>query len=162
MQTSACSRNRPRWLGLSVIALLVMVFPLSSFAALGGDASSVEADRAKMQASLQTRETDSFTVHEIHSPSGTIVREYVSRSGQVFGVSWMGPFMPDMRQLLGTYFQQYVAEAKTAAGTSRGRKPFHIAQPNLVLQNSGHMRFYSGKAYDPALLPQGVTANDVR
>lgn len=162
MQNSTRTANRSRFLSLSKVLLLAVGLTSSAFASLGGDASSVEADRAKMQASLQTTKTDSFTVHEVHTPARTVIREYVSPGGRVFGVSWTGPFIPDMQQILGDHFQQYVSAAKAASSPGSGRRPLHIEQPNFVLHNSGHMRFYSGKAYDPSLLPQGVTANDVR
>ena len=78
---------------------------LPAFAELGGDASSVQADQAYMQASLRTTTAQAYTVHEIQAPTGIIVREYVSpTSGKVFGVAWQGPWPPDMRQILGNYF----------------------------------------------------------
>jgi hypothetical protein len=143
-------------------ATLVLGLSLPSLAALGGDADSVEADRAHMNATLTTTKTDAYTMHEISHPNGTLIREYVSPSGRVFGVAWHGSFIPDMRQLLGTYFQQYEAAAKAARAARRGRGPLNIQQPNLVFQNGGHMRAFSGRAYDPGLLPQGVSANDIR
>jgi len=78
-----------------------------AFAALGEPASSVQADQAHMQGTLRTTQTQAYTIHEIRAATGTIVREYVSSSGRVFAVAWQGPWPPDMRQILGSYFEQY-------------------------------------------------------
>jgi hypothetical protein len=115
-----------------------------------------------MKASTHATEAANYTVHEIKSPTGTVVREYVSRSGQVFGISWNGPFIPDMHQVLGDYFAEYSSAARAQRESRPSRQPLYIQQPGLVLQSVGHMRAYAGKAYDPALLPSGVDANDIR
>jgi Protein of unknown function (DUF2844) len=144
------------------IALLMLALPLPVLAALGGDVASVQEDQAQMKGTLKTTEGMTYTVHEIKTGTGTLVREYVSRAGEVFGVSWQGPFIPDMQQLLGSYFDAYASAAQTQRTAHRGRTPLNIQQPGLVVESNGHMRSYSGRAYDPGKLPQGVSANDIR
>jgi len=131
-------------------------------AALGGDASSVETDRAKMKAEVSVTQSDAYAVHEIKAPTRMVVREYVSGDGRVFGVAWQGPFMPDMKQILGTYFQQYSAAAREVRAGRPGRRPLDIQQPGLVVESSGHMHSYSGRAYDPGLVPSGVMPDAIR
>ena len=143
-------------------ALLVFGFSLPALAALGGNMDSVEADRAHMQAEITVTQADAYATHEIKAPSGTVVREYVSTDGRVFGVAWHGPFVPDMKQILGAYFQQYSAAVQTAKAGHPGRRPLNIQQPGLVVQTSGHLRAYSGRAYDPSLVPQGVSTDAIR
>lgn len=149
---------------LSFIAtsLLVLVFSFPAFAVLGGDESSIATDTAQMKATVRVTQSQRYTAHELKAESGTFVREYLSPEGRVFGVAWQGPFIPDMEQLLGTYLQQYSAGVKAHHAAGAGRRPLNIQQPDLVLHTSGHMRSYSGIAYDPRLLPQGVTASDIR
>jgi hypothetical protein len=77
----------------------------------------------------------------------------------VFGVAWQGPSMPDLRQLLGVYFDQYV---EAAAARRTRRAPVLVELPGLVVHSSGHMRAFSGKAYLPQGLPQGVTAEEIQ
>lgn len=151
-------------LKLASVIFLTLALALPAFATLGGDELSVEADRTQMKAIATTQVTkaDGYSVHEIKAPSGTVVREYVSSEGRVFGVAWSGPFIPNMQQLLGSYFQQYSAGVKAHHEAARGRQPLSIQQPGLVVVNTGHMRSFHGRAYDPGLLPQGVTANAVR
>jgi hypothetical protein len=38
---------------------------------------------------------------------GALIREYVSFAGRVFGVSWKGPSLPDLPQLLGSNFAEF-------------------------------------------------------
>lgn len=148
---------------LSVFALLalLMAVPGHLFAALGGDAVSVQADQAHLQASLRTIPGEAYTVHELHAPTGVVVREYVS-SGKVFGVAWEGPWPPDMHQLLGAYFDQYGQAMQSAGGGRMGRRPIQIELPGLVVHLAGHPRSFTGQAYVPGMLPQGVAAGEIR
>src|SRR5215470_10390773 len=144
---------------LGAIGLMAMLGAPSALASLGGFEATVEADRLQMGATRRTLTDPRFTLHELQSPSGATVREYVSPTGMVFGLAWQGPSMPDLRQLLGSHFDQYV-NAMTARRTRRG--PVLIQLPGLVVQSAGHMRAFAGKAYVPAALPQGVSAEDIR
>ena len=131
----------------------------SARAALGGVEASVEADRLAIHAIQQTTRTPKFTMHELRTPSGTTVREYVSPAGTVFGVAWQGPTLPDLRQLLGAHFDEYVA----AAGERRTRRsPVLVRLPGLVVQSAGHMRAFVGKAYVPQALPPDVAAEEIQ
>ena len=147
---------------LMAVPLLMLTFSFPAFAVLGGDESSVAADTAQMKATVKVTQGDAFTLHEVKAASGQVVREYVSPAGRVFGVAWQGPSIPDLRQLLGTYFESYSAAAQTAKAGHPGRRPLNIQLPGLVVQTGGHMRALYGRAYDPGLLPQGVGADAVR
>jgi len=141
------------------VGVLLQALALPLWAALGGDFSSIEADQLKMKGTLRTTVNQAYTVHEIQTPAGTLVREYVAPTGKVFAVAWRGPRMPDLRQTLGEYFKQYTQAPRAA-------HPDHVhsfvAEPGFVLQASGHMRAYSGRAYDPQLVPQGVAVTDIK
>ncbi|MFZ0286541.1 MAG: DUF2844 domain-containing protein [Terriglobales bacterium] len=150
------------WAKLAGVALLAFGLGLPAFAALGGDLSSVEADQAHMKASIKVTEAPSYTVHEIKTPMGTIVREFASSGGTVFAVAWRGPSMPPMQQILGTYFQQFSAGVEAHHAAHVRRAPLNIQEPGLVVQNSGHPRGYFGRAYIPGMLPQGVTPEQIR
>jgi hypothetical protein len=132
-----------------------------ALAALGGDVNSVEQDRAHMNASVQVTHASAYDVHQMQAPSGTVVNEYLSPSGTVFAVAWHGPFAPQMQQILGAYFQQYSA-ALQARDKHYGHNPLNIQLPGLVVQTGGHMRAYFGRAYVPAMLPEGVTTDDIK
>ena len=145
------------------IRLLLLAVSLAAgvpaFAALGGDLSSVHADQARLQASERIIPTQNYTVHEMQTARGTLIRQFVSSGGTVFAVSWQGS-APDLEQLLGAYFDQYVAAAQAQPG--RRARGVHIDTGDFVLESGGHMRFVSGRAFLRSKLPSGVTSDQVR
>jgi len=144
-------------------ALVIPCLALPAHAALGGDAASIQADQIHMQGSRRTIAANSYTVHEIQADTGTVVREYVSADGKVFAVAWHGPWLPDMRQILGGYFEQYRAAVQSQSSSGRmARRPVMIDQPGLVVQIGGHMRAFAGRAYIPDRLPSGVHVEDIQ
>jgi hypothetical protein len=140
---------------------LALIGPAYAYAALGGDHSSVLADQAYFRGRLQTTQSNSYTVHEMQLPTGATVREYESSAGKIFAVTWRGGWLPDMRQLLGSYFARYADAIRAQSSVHAGRRPLQIADSDLVVQSSGHMRSFAGRAYLPALLPPGVTAESL-
>jgi len=144
------------------IALVILGVASPALAGLGGTLDSIRSDQSQMKATTRFSEAGAYSVYEMQSPIGTIVREYVSRDGRVFGVAWQGPFIPDLRLVLGNYFEQYSRSAKAQRESYVGRRPLQISEPGLVVQTAGHMRAYWGRAYDPGLLPAGVGANEIR
>src|ERR1700684_3447439 len=110
MATTWASRALALGMTMAIVAL-----PSRPSATLGCDASSVDADRVRVQgALLRIVRSDAFVVHEVQSSSGTTIREYVSSAGTVFAVAWQGPWLPNLRQILGTYFDAY---QRTLQGT---------------------------------------------
>jgi hypothetical protein len=133
-------------------------------ASLGGDSASIEADRlhmnAKHAARLKASPTGSYTVNETTLPTGTLVRQYVSPAGVVFAVAWSGPFMPDLRQLLGPHFDTMVA--RQTKQTHAGHRLFSLHESGLVIESGGHPRSFAGRAYLPDALPAGVTVQEIQ
>lgn len=143
-------------------ALCVFCPVLPAFAALGDNSDSVLIDQAQLQASLKVTHFYFYTVHELKLPTGTTIREYVGQNSRVFGVAWQGPFIPNMRQILGTYFSAYSETAQARHQRRVGRRRLEINEPRLAVQAGGHMLDYWGRAYDPQLVPAGVSADDIR
>lgn len=152
-----------------LITLLAMCSATAAHASLGGNSASVEADRLHMNAAAavympktppKTPSAGSYTVTETVLPSGTRVRQYVSAAGVVFGVAWSGPFMPDLRQLLGPSFDTMVARQTNL--TNAGHRHFGVHEPGLVIESGGHPRSFAGRAYLPASVPAGVNVQDIR
>ena len=136
------------------------ILPIPAAAVLGDSAASVLNDQARMKGTLRSVDVTSYVLHEITTPAGTVVREYVSPAGAVFGVAWQGQLPPDLEQLLGPYYQQ--AKQAVQQNQRRGRAPISIQTPGLVLQQTGHPRAFHGQAYIPQLLPQDVKSSDIR
>ncbi len=127
----------------------------ATLATLGETESSIDNDRAKMTATAQRVVTRLYSVHTLSTPAGVQVRQYVSSSGTVFAVSWNGPFMPDLRQLLGVHF--VTLKTEEARSPHAGHSQVHIVRPEVVIDSTGHMRSFHGSAYIPSAVPAGVT-----
>jgi len=145
------------WMLSSTVALAAL-WPCLASATLGEPESSVQTDSERLQGSIKDSDRGNYRVHEIKLPSGTLVREYSGLDGQVFAVAWNGPFIPDMRQTLGSYFASYAAAAKSKHADHRH---LQIELSDLVVQASGHMRAWSGRAYLPQAIPAGVAIGDL-
>jgi hypothetical protein len=130
-------------------------------ATLGESSGSIESDRKALSA-VQRGVTvhTSYTVHEIYSDANT-VREYVSSSGIVFGVAWTGLVPPDITQLLGSYSSEY-QEALQQTVRQKGRRHLRVKTPGVVVEKWGHMRNLQGRAYAPALMPPGVSVDEIK
>ena len=146
-------------MGIAVTALAPC---FSAGASLGGNLTSVRDDQMKMQGTLRTTSNDSYNIHEIQTASGVVVREYVSPSGNVFGVAWQGRSHPDLHQVLGAYYDQYVQAVQAQRAQRHGHGPVLIQQPGLVVQMGGHMRSLTGRAYIPQSLPVGMRLEEIR
>ena len=143
---------------LGLLPLFVMALAFPAFAALGENTMSVQNDQIHMNGTLRSVTTERYVMHEIRTPSGGAVREYVSPGGNVFGIAWEGPGVPDLRQLLGSYFDT----VQKLAAQRRGHGPVVIDTPELFFAQTGHMRAIRGSAHLPQELPQGVSASDIR
>ena len=143
-------------LGILVI-LLMGVLPAS--AALGGYEGSVNLDQRVLRGQVREEVHSGYKLHQIITPEGAVIREYVSPEGRVFAISWRAYFLPDLQQLLGSYFSrvQQAAQAKTQRGG-----PLIINTPDFVFFSGGRMMNFHGSAYVPALLPKNLTPEVVR
>ena len=148
---------------LVIIAYVVLMLPSPTLASLGGDAATVQADQARLNGTLRKMTTNAYTVQEIKASTGTVVREYLSPAGKIFAVVWQGPFLPDLPQLFGSYFEQFSRSAqKLKSQRPRIRGSVLIQEPGLVVQSGGHMRAYFGRAYIPELVPQGIHIEEIQ
>jgi hypothetical protein len=136
--------------------------PAPARAHLGGDSDSVNSDRAAFNGQLSTSTTLQYDQHQLTLPSGTVVREYASRAGQIFAVSWQGPQPPDLSQLLGSYFPRFTTAASAAAQARPGlQRQLSSVAPDFIVQSTAHLRSFRGKAYLPGLVPQGVAVEQL-
>lgn len=139
----------------AALALASLAAP--AMAALGGAADSVNTDTTVLRGMLRSVPQVQYDVQEIDSNTVT-VREYVTRSGQVFAVTWQGIAPPNFQQLLGEYFPrlQRTAGAATASRGVASHRHYGIAQSDFVMNSFGRQGDFHGIAYVPSLVPQGV------
>ena len=170
MHTHTSTMIKPAKMTISKAALQLLItlaaagHVAAAHATLGGNSTSIEADRVHMQVKYAARQTASltgnYTVIETTLPSGTLVRQYLSNADVVFAVTWSGPFMPDFRQLLGPHYDAMVAQQ--AKQTHAGHRFFNLQESGLVIESGGHPRSFAGRAYLPSALPAGVTVQEIQ
>lgn len=141
------------------VALLIILGTSMAWGTMGEYAGSVVAEQRHLHAQVRETVRRGYSMMQLSSEDGLTVREYVAPGGLVFGVAWRGPTMPDLRELLGSYFDQ-VEQAAQSRLQRRG--PMVVRTKNFVFVSGGHMRSFHGIAYAPNLLPAGVTAEVVR
>ncbi len=166
---------------------ILILIPLSifasahAFAALGGDASSVQvdvdvinstpepavsADQLKKsnkklkstQAAITQKEN--YDLHEITTTDG-YVREYVSKTGQVFAVAWRGA-QPDLSQIFGKHFSDFAQARGIKEKEDHGKRFRQVQTSDLDVSYGGHMKNLKGRAILVKNLPLGVTADEIQ
>lgn len=153
-----CSGSRLCWL-LGVLSLV----GLEAQAALGAAPAAPAGQTLTPKRALATTGGVSapYSQHERVLGSGTLVREYSRADGLVFAVSWGGPVLPDLNELLGQYFATFMDGVKQDRQSGLRGSPLHFSRDGLVVRSNGRMRNFVGDAYAPALVPAGVEINDV-
>ncbi|MDE2604663.1 MAG: DUF2844 domain-containing protein [Burkholderiales bacterium] len=157
LRRAARSRTRTapglRW------AVLLLAFASNlAFAALDAAPSDL-GDSGGQRTAATTASGAAYTDIRHALPSGTVVHEYADASGQVFAVSWAGPFKPDLKLLLGRHFDRLA----TGAAAQRGeRSRLDVETGTLVIQSGGHMGAFEGRAWLPARLPAGFDPRAMR
>jgi len=130
-------------------------------ATLGESEDSVDSDKTAIEATgLSTVVHNGYTVRELRSVAVTL-REYVTPSGIIFAIAWNGQIHPDLTPLLGSYDDEY-RTALQHTPREPGRRRLHIQTNRVVVEKWGHMRNLQGRAYVPALLPPGVSVDEIK
>nr|WKF57707.1 hypothetical protein HUO10_002200 [Paraburkholderia busanensis] len=133
---------------------------------VGGAAQSVmraASGASSSSSSSSSSASGSYTVRDTTLGNGTVVHEYLASDGTVFGIAWRGPQMPDLNDMLGSYFPQYVAGVKTAKAARGGaRGPVTVDRNGLVVHSGGHMGAFNGQAWLTPALPAGVSGSDIQ
>jgi hypothetical protein len=90
-----------------------------------------------------------------------VVREYISPSGVVFAIAWNGLSNPDLTTLLGTYIGEYQKALRNAT-SQKGKRYIQVKTNRIIVEKWGHMRNVQGRAYIQALIPSGVSINEIK
>ena len=125
--------------------------PRFARATLGGDAASVAVNQRHFSSTRRVRRLPAGECHDLNLPSGPVVHEYLSPSGVVYAVSWHGHGMPDLRELLGTYFSRMPGSRRRG-----GHHRMTLTGGDLVVESTSHGHLFTGRAWVPSLVPAGV------
>lgn len=144
----------------TAISLSGMFLAEAAVAGLAESADSVTRDHAALHGtSLTTTSTHTMNIHEISFPENGRVREYSTPGGQVFATTWSTRSMPDLRILLS---QRYPAYAAAASGRHAGHHLVQVTTPDLTMHVLTLQRRSTGTAIVPALMPAGVSTQDIQ
>ncbi|MGH9445540.1 MAG: DUF2844 domain-containing protein [Terriglobia bacterium] len=138
---------------------LLLVFGAAPlWAGLGQPVRSVQSDRAQMRGTVRSETGKGYSVQTITPAGGGVVNEYISPTGMVFGVSWKTPVMPNLSQLLGSYFTQLTKRSKSNVR----RRSVVVRTSQVVIESGGHLHGFYGRAYIPGLVPARLSPSVVQ
>ena len=137
-----------------IVSAALLLGAAPAWAVLGESLRSVQSDQQYWRGTLIEVARQGYALHQITAADSSVLREYVSQGGTVFGVSWEGPVMPNLSQLLGTYFADF---QQASQSPHRRRGPLVVRTDRVVIESGGHMRAYHGRAYVPSLVPDKLT-----
>ena len=146
------------------VAAAALLQAAPALAELGRLADSVQTDQARLHATLRQVTMPTHVRHELTLPNGAVVHEYTNPQGQVFAIRWSGPGKPDLRSLLGEHFGTFQAANAGRSGRFGRtlRRPPTVDNPDLKITTGGHMGYFRGLAWLPALVPPGVQPGDLQ
>jgi hypothetical protein len=145
---------------LPLIVTLPCIFLLHTTTARAELGGAVDKDAVQIHEQSPIVATEQhLNAYQIKSPSGTLIIEYTNANNVVVAVSWQGPTLPNLKQLLGDYFEPF-ANRPATQNTSHRSAELHT--DDLVVQSHGQMRNFAGRAYLPKLLPPGFNADQIK
>lgn len=142
------------------ILLAALMVPAAAQAELGGLAR-IAADGDRLRANVASVAAGGYTRHDLTRSNAGLVHEFTNGSGQVFAVTWQGPGKPDLRLLLGPYFTALAGDRGTGRAMHALRRPPQVGRPDVQIQTAGHMGWFRGVAFVPALAPAGFAPADL-
>jgi hypothetical protein len=144
---------------LNTLALLALLAAGSAHAVLEGQPAENDATARRSTAATSANVTYTEVARTL--PSGTRVREYADASGAVFAVSWSGRHKPNLKKLLGRHFESFhnaAAVKERRANLSR----LDVDTGDLVVESSGHMGAFEGRAWLQSRLPAGFDPHEMK
>ncbi len=140
------------------VAMLLagLLYASPSVAALGGAVTKSTVQVQEQSSIVSTVQT--LNVYQEKLPSGTQIKEYANADGVVVAVSWSGPTLPNLKQLLGSHFEAF---ANRPPSLNAGHRNAEMKTEDLVVQSHGQMRSFAGRAWLPKLLPADFNAEQI-
>ena len=140
----------------NLFCILVLGLPMFAQAELGGNLASIMQEQKTFVSTLTTSPQSNYTIYIQNISPDLVIKEYVSNSGNIFGVAWKGSTLPNFQILLGSYYSNYLS-----AQQQNPRSVFS-QDNNLVIESGGVMGGYIGRAYLPKQLPTGLAPSAIQ
>jgi hypothetical protein len=142
-----------------MVLLMLAMGSLPAWAALGGNESSVNSDVQALGGQHSVVARVGYNLHQITASDGSVVNEFVSPAGVVFGISWQGRSLPNFSQLLGAHLADLQNGRRTNVVP---RRSVTVQAGDFVLTSIGHGRYFRGRAFVPSMIPANLTPEVVR
>ena len=164
MITSQRSKSARRLAARGAVAVASGALAGPTLGALGGDASSVEADRLQMRATRQAAQSAVLqgSVQEIRLADGSTIRQFINARGIVYAVAWSTRIKPDFAQLLGQHAGTFDAGVASAASAPGLKRSVTVDQGDVVVVSSGRPGAFVGRAWLKSELPDRVRTDALR
>lgn len=140
----------------NLFCILVLGLPMFAQAELGGNLASIMQEQKTFGSTLTTSPQSNYIIYIQNISPDLVVKEYVSNSGNIFGVAWKGSTLPNFQVLLGSYYSNYLS-----AQQQNPRSVFS-QDNNLVIESGGVMGGYIGRAYLPKQVPTGLAPTAIQ
>ena len=140
----------------NVFCILVLGLPMFAQAELGGNLASIMQEQKIFGSTLTISPQSNYTIYIQNISPDLVIKEYVSNSGNIFGVAWKGSTLPNFQILLGNYYSNYLS-----AQQQNPRSVF-LQDNNLVIESSGVMGGYIGRAFLPKQVPTGLAPTAIQ
>jgi len=138
------------------ICILLLSLPIFAKAELGGNLAGITQEQKTFGSSLTYSPQSNYTIYIQSISPDLVIKEYVSSSGNIFGVAWKGSTLPNFQILLGNYYSNYLS-----AQQQNPRSVF-LQDNNLVIESSGVMGGYIGRAFLPKQVPTGLAPTAIQ
>ncbi|WP_071116545.1 DUF2844 domain-containing protein [Chromobacterium sphagni] len=144
----------------SNVLLLLLAVPALACAELGQrlDSAPTATGSGRQMAALSPT-GGAFSVQQSQDAAGRLIKQYAASNGTVFAVAWSGSSQPDLQQLLGSYFPAY---RQAQQSNRNGLNVMQGQVGSFIVRSHGRMGAFKGFAYDSALMPVGVTPDQLK
>jgi hypothetical protein len=134
-----------------------------SWAVLGGDVTTIQADQTRLRAQRRALVTaQAGAAHELQLAGGSTIRQFVNAQGTVYAIAWSTRLKPDFTQLLGRHAAQFDAGVASQARAPGLKRQAIVDSGDLVVESAGRPGAFVGRAWLKSLLPSGTRTDAIR
>lgn len=146
---------------LFLISVFLGLSSQSLLAKLGDDEASIAKDASLLKLKQSaTEDKGDYKIVTLSSEKSAEqiyeIKEYVTKGGKVFGITWSGSAEPELKLLVVDAYQDQLKAACESSPRRPGHRTKSVLNSTLVVQKWGRQRTVEGKMYDQLILPKGT------
>ena len=154
-----------------ITIIIVSCLPRLALATLGENTASIVQDNQVLNNNLlktsqaqrisyykapQLQHLAKYDISTMITSDGVVVKQFI-RDGKVFAISWHGPRIPNLRQLYGVYFKDFIASTTI----NRGMHQRRVDGLDFTATVSGISGKLVGQALLKSQLPPSLALTDL-